>query len=234
MSMAVGLACGLAVAPIAAAGTGLTLVDADAWDGPGLGGPFEVSYDGPGDHPGAGNFGVASDDHFITFCMEYREYIEEGGTYDVQISDRTKGRYGEDPLDTRTAFLYTSFVEGTLDDAFADWAGDSDFTFDYLDPTSGEAMQEAIWTIEGDSGFAAMTPEFSADLIAFADDAVAEGGAWYGMGIGRVRVLNLTENGESRQDMLTFVPLPAPVLLGVIGLGFGTLAGRRRRGVTSP
>ncbi|MFW5653117.1 MAG: hypothetical protein ACOC0P_03650, partial [Planctomycetota bacterium] len=120
--------------------------------------------------------------------------------------------------------------EGRLDAAFDAWAESSDLRFDYMDAHDGEALQEAIWVIEDEPDFEITSPELTNALIAFADDAVAEGGEWFGRDLGRVRIMNLTEDGESRQDMLTIIPLPAPVLLGVGGLGIAAWARRRSFG----
>ncbi|MFW5653119.1 MAG: VPLPA-CTERM sorting domain-containing protein [Planctomycetota bacterium] len=208
----------------------ITFVSVKAWGGNGRGGPFEVAGNPASLHTATGKWGAESG-NFVTFCIERNEHIREGRTYDVNINDRAimggEGGGNPDPLDTRTAFLYTQFLEGTLADGFNNWSG-STKTFEYFDHKSGIALQDAIWTIE-DEDPDYKQKKFAEELVAYADEAVAEGGIWFGKGIGNVRVLNLYENGEHAQDQLTFVPLPAPVAMAVVGLAGAGFMSRRRR-----
>lgn len=207
----------------------LVLLDNSAWGGSELGGPFEVHQEPTPAHPGLGMFG-ADEGNFITFCMERDELIDPGIEYDVRLNDRTIGDDNDiDPLDERTAYLYTLFSTGTLDEEFNAWAG-STYDFEYLDAESGEVLQDAIWEIEDEDGFVYANEEFTDELIAFADEAVSEGGEWFGRGIGAVRVLNVYLDEENRQDVLTFVPLPIPAAMAFVGLaGMGAIGGLRRR-----
>lgn len=164
----------------------------------------------------AGLTGLAADlssSSFQTFCLEAGENVGLGQFYNVVINTgAVNGGVpgGFDPLDERTAFLYTKFRNGSL--SLYDYDGNRD--------GSAGALQKAIWFIEGESGGQ------NNAYVALANAAVAVGGEWYGMGIGDVRVLNLTKsNGDRAQDQLTIIPAPGTALLAIGGL----LVARRRR-----
>ncbi|MFO0830868.1 MAG: hypothetical protein U0637_03385 [Phycisphaerales bacterium] len=166
----------------------------------------------------AGLTGLPADltsDSFQSFCVENGENIVPGAFYNFAINTGAiaggVGGGGFDALDPRTAFLYYNFRMGTLSG------------FDYS-PAGRQAsaglLQNAIWYIEGEP-----LGSFNS-LVALADAAVAPGGAWDGMGIGPVRVLNLSNDTTPlAQDQLTIIPAPATALL----LGAGLLVSRRRR-----
>jgi hypothetical protein len=175
-----------------------------------------------------------------TFCMEDFEYVGSGtnnyygilntsavvGSNDATGSiDGGNPIYGlplgqsgadwGDPLDPKTAYLYTKFATGTLTG------------YDYGGPqvvrqADAAALQSAIWYIEQE--FNTIAAGQATAWYNEAVDAVASG-AW--SGIGNVRVLNLytgyTNNtvSGSAQDILVMVPIPATVLLGLLGLGLG-------------
>jgi hypothetical protein len=131
-----------------------------------------------------------------------------------------------DPLDPRTAYLFTEFSKGTL-------AG-----YDYANTNTSiagrkgaaYALQMAIWTIEEDitgfSGGVGNTAQKNAQkalynqFLAAADDC-----DW--TGIGKVRVLDLYTGYNATtgkvtglaQDVLITIPAPAAVALGLLGLG---------------
>jgi hypothetical protein len=178
--------------------------------------------------------GVNASHQFITFCLEYNEHIGFGTTYDVSIDSNailggqgnaagigsgswttpfsTTGSNG-DALDPRTAYLYSSFLAGTLTSV-------SGFT--YGDNASGLALQDAIWYIENE--ITTLGPGLARNLVIAAQTA-----NW--TDIGNVRVLNLYEGGNNRQSQLVMIPLPAGTTMA--GLGLFGLAGirvvRRRR-----
>jgi hypothetical protein len=102
--------------------------------------------DGPG-NTGGGEFVVtksAINFSFNSFCLERNEYISMGSTYKVGSIDTSviAGGFGggsPDPLDARTAYLFYHFSIGDL----AEYYGDE---------TSANALQNAIWFIEGEGG----------------------------------------------------------------------------------
>lgn len=160
---------------------------------------------------------------FQTFCVEGTEYVASPMEMMVSTTfvDESIGgvtgpgshailgsmTYG-DNLDPMTAYLYTKFATGTLD-GYNYGAGRS---------ISADALQKAIWYIEGESGGVNNT------FATLALDAVTSG-EWVGMGIGDVRILNTWVVGHigdpdfKLQDQLYLVPVPAAVLLGLLGLG---------------
>ena len=179
----------------------------------GVGGEFTAT-------PISGNVGLtglASDlgsESFQTFCMEYDEHFRPGNIFTVVINTGAVGGdvpSGFDPLDSRTAYLYTLFRTGALG-AYSYAGGSREDT--------ARALQRAIWYIEDENGGA------NNAFVALADAAVAVGGEWYGRGIGDVRVMNLyNEDGSRAQDQLTLIPAPSALAL----VGAAGLAGRRRR-----
>jgi hypothetical protein len=206
-------ACVSAVALVAfAAQADMIRLDTSAFSA-GVGGEFTAT-------PLSGNVGLTglagdlSGGSFQTFCMEYDEHFRPGNIFTVVINTGAVGGgtpSGFDPLDPRTAYLYTLFRTGTL----------GAYNYGSSREDTARDLQRAIWFIEDENG-----GENNA-FVALANAAVAPGGEWYGRGIGDVRVMNLyNENGTRAQDQLTLIPAPgALALLGLAGLG----AARRRR-----
>ena len=190
-----------------------------------------VFSDGPGDVSG-GSFNAVTGDNgsFFTFCLEYNENLDiNGGTvYEYDITDYAtfngQGVGFQDPLDSRTAFIYQNFRDGEIRNILGDQG--------LSDTQIANAIQIAIWDIEDE----AVDWSFHADyanaqaLIAAAQNAI-NNGDW--SGLGKVRVMNIWVQGQSgteqgaRQDTLIIVPLPTTA--GLAGLGLLGLTTIRRR-----
>lgn len=183
-----------------------------------------IFSDGPG-NTGGGEFyinvlGQGSDIDFVTFCLERNEYISYGSTYTIDnISNGAENGGsggsvgGSDPLDPRTAYLYTQFVTGAL------------VGYDYFGTTranSADALQNAIWFIEQE-----ITVLPTGLATTFHTAALTAG--W--TDIGSVRVLNLVDQGNNKvQDQLVMVPEPTTlILLGAGLLGLGAIRRRMRK-----
>jgi hypothetical protein len=167
-----------------------------------------------------------------TFCLEKNETISFGTSYKAYINTETEagssaysgGAHGgyNDPLDPRTAYLFTRFMTMSLASGY-----------NYTDPTlranDANALQQAIWFIEGEDSTA-----LSGKALQFYNEAntAVLSGAW--TGIGDVRVLNLyTDAGAHAQDQLIMLPptvvIPLPGGAAMAGLTLGVAAARMRR-----
>ena len=189
-----------------------------------------VTFDnGPGT-TGGGEFIVEGDDitSFITFCLQRTEYINFSDEFLVDgistyaFSDpvaRGGDATGRDYLSWHTAFLYTQFHLGSLGG------------YDYLGLDrwkSANDLQNAIWMFEQELSMNASNP-----YVILANNAIAAG-EW--AGLGNVRALNLSFNGQGAQDQLVMissrdiaaVPEPASLLLLGSGLTAVGMAQRRR------
>lgn len=171
---------------------------------------------------------------FQSFCLEVSESVAQ--PMDIQVSttfiDETTGvitglgshaikggmTFG-DNLDQRTAYLYHQFATGVL--------SSYDYTVAGRDVSAGD-LQKAIWWIEGES--LGSNAGQSGIWITEATNKIASG-AW--SGIGQVRALNTWVPGHvgdldyKLQDQLFLVPVPAAVLLGVLGLGVASIKLRK-------
>jgi hypothetical protein len=175
---------------------------------------------------------VAANGVFETFCLEKYENVSMGTTYKAYINTTTQssdtdyngGAHGgnADPLDARTAYLYTRFISKSLTSGY-----------NYTNATSraadANALQTAIWFIEGED-----TTALSGKALAFFTEATTavSNGSW--SGLGEVRIMNLvTDAGANAQDQLIMGPatvvIPLPGAAGMAGLGLAGVALRRRR-----
>lgn len=178
----------------------------------GIGGEFLVTPVS-GNSPGlTGLFSDVSPLTLETFCMQSDELIAAGGTYHFVINTGTVSMGGGfDPLDPRTAYLYTFFRNGTL----------PGYDYGAGRVTSAGHLQDAIWFIEN------QVWGVNNSFVDLANTAVGPGGVWEGKGIGDVRVLNLTDMERNDvQDQLTIIPAPGAAALAAAA---GLVAMRRRR-----
>ena len=136
---------------------------------------------------GAGNW----NNSFESFCLEYSETISFGTNYKVAgITNHTvnaPGVYGtyngseaghtstQDPISAQTAWLFTQFFTTHLSNS-AVW-GNANQT------TKNTAVQQAIWSLEGEPSGSLSSLANSYKTLA--NNAVASG-AWSGIGTVRV------------------------------------------------
>jgi hypothetical protein len=170
---------------------------------------------------------------FQSFCLEKSETVSPPSHYDVIVNTEAiqggtnlglPGPGGGDPLDPRTAYLYTQFRAGTLTGY--------DYTPGAGRVASAGALQEVIWHLEDEMAMTWVGGSLQDTLYTAAQNAVGSG-AW--VGLGDVVVLNNYAVGHAgdlqyrKQDMLALSTIPAPgaVLLG--GLGTCLVGWMRRR-----
>ncbi len=185
-----------------------------------------------------GNYdnGTSTDGTWIgSFCLEMREYFNNGGTYNVAISDRAvKGgidlhepnpaELDSDIISVGTAYLFQMFAKGTLGGTSPyslTWAKDLQEMFWFLeDERSTEATTATNWTY-----FKGLLVEQFGSL---ADSQVNNTPGGYG-----VAVMNLSPSDGSigyNQDQLVYLGVPdGGVTLSLLGLSLVGLAAFRRR-----
>ncbi|MHB9077045.1 MAG: hypothetical protein ACYC3X_06075 [Pirellulaceae bacterium] len=186
--------------------------------GGGRGGPFRVK-----------NFSNPSVPDLISFCLERDEYLGFNTTYTAQVSTIAQlggvNTNSGDPLDTKTAYLYSNFVKGTLNSLLTGW------TANELKGVSTN-LQEVFWFVEQE------LPTFKENSLSvnakkLYDLAIANtkdnGGSLYHVG-----VMNLYDaNGGHKQSLLTTTaPEPATVVIWSVFGVCGLLYARRRQKAT--
>jgi hypothetical protein len=190
-------------------------------DGPGAGngGAFNITSYGA-DSTGSAPNAVGS---FLSFCVEHNEYMNFSNVFRVDgVSTAAKNGgvggavAGQDPLDVRTAWLYTQYIESpSALGAVSGWNAAS-----LVD--KGTAMQQAVWFLEQEIAFGSMNTLASALVTA------ANGSGW--TDVGRVKILNIKNlSGGVAQDQLYITPVPEPEIYAMMGLGLGLMGFMARR-----
>ncbi len=201
---------------------------------------------------GGGEFGVAkrlpenSPELFRTFCVQRTESLDFSSKGFIVEGIRTETRAGNDALDSKTAYLYTKFREGTL-------AGYTYTPNSSNHIKSANALQAALWKIEQEPGYG-LGGNFSvfnalpnsvknkANAFITAATSAISGGLW--SGLGSVRIANIVwtyrhkqhKEGELAQDVLILVPEPASIVFWLSAtsmVGLGAVIRRRRAGVNA-
>ena len=215
-------------------------------------GSFIKLFDGVGNNPGgAFNGSVVSgasgswNNSFQSFCVEYKETISFDTPYLVQgVTNHTvnkTGTYGtysgsevghtstQDPISSQTAWLFTQFFNNGLSNS-ALWGTGSQ-------STKNTALQQAIWSFEGEQAFGSQLNSLAATYKVNANNAIVNG--W--SGIGNVRVLNLfgfdttthrySKNAQDQLYMVSAVPEPETFAMMLVGLGLMGAIARRRTNI---
>jgi hypothetical protein len=187
------------------------------------GGPFQTHVVDP-------FAGHAAGSTFTTFCLEYTEEFYPGPShvYEVNISDKavfghnSDGTSGYDPLNTKTAWLYSNWSSGMFGTLVGGWTGSASDLY---------ALQDAIWKAQG--WVLSDTPGATAGMKNQLLSLAPSTGGLY-----NVRVMQLWDpgyaglEGHQHQDQLILVPTPTAAVGGVVllaGLGIFPIVRRRTR-----
>jgi hypothetical protein len=155
---------------------------------------------------------------FNTFCIERNEFLTLGNTYDVTLNSAAVGGGigggSPDPLSLGAAWLYSYYSRGILANFANTQADVSD-------------LQIAIWMFEQELSAGDGTGLYDLNNKYYkAAVAAGQTGANAPVGYLGVQVMNLTENGVKKQDLLV-VPEPSTMIAGaLLLLPFGASAAR--------
>jgi hypothetical protein len=151
-----------------------------------------------------------SPDGWFTFCVESEGSVDLGQPVFLVAGISESVTPSGIPLVPQVAYLYTKYraMGGSMDIA-----------------TNNDYQNAIGYFMGGGGGYNALVDEANA--------AILLGGAWYGMGLANVAVMNLVysedygihSKGDNAQDMLTMVPDGGATLtlLGCALLGLGAL-----------
>jgi hypothetical protein len=137
--------------------------------------------------------GSSTTPDFITFCVEHNYSINIGSTYTVNGTSKSTDGAPITSLNPYTAYLYNSFVNGTLPITTA---------------TQAQQLQQAIWWLQGDH-----TNGVNNTYVSQATTA-----NW--TNTGNVYILDM---GANVQDLLIIQPTPTPEPSTLILLGAGII-----------
>jgi hypothetical protein len=206
-------ACGAATA---SADLTITISAADSYGFEG--GEYNLTHTGLGFTP----VGLNSSNPFESFCVERDELLSfDTVNYAALNTAAVEGGTGggsPDPLDPKTAYLYSAFVTGTLPLYVYDVSDGG-----ALRSSAADDLQLVMWYIEEESPISWTPGDLSRRDIWYQLATANAGGS-----IGNVRVLNMYRDAQGTelvQDLL--VMLPEPSSLGLLLLG-GLLAARRK------
>lgn len=164
--------------------------------------------------------GLPDGEQFWTFCLEFHETIETYNPiagqpiYDAVLNTGTDQGGQFHPLSTKVAWLYNQYLDNQL-------VGDLSIN----DDGPAAAFQYAIWTLQGED---LSSIESIPDAQSFIDYA-NQNCTW--TSIGPIRVLNIFEGTQARQDVLCRLPEPGVVLFLLAGMGLHRIGRSRRRAI---
>ena len=179
---------------------------------------------------------------FSTFCLERNERIRYGSSYEGELNQRCFAGGVDnhdpagplaagDPISKATAFLYSQFAQGILAGyAFGDGSDGYNATEIAARKASATSLQSAIWYFEDELS---LKSPLTNPFVQAAIDRFGEAGAFLPSdGMFGVSAVNLTSNGQKRQDILIFQVPDGGATLVMLGggiLGSWMMAARRRK-----